>query len=346
MNMPPSTRTRKFTYKVNSISENEVENLKSIDCKYHIFGFKTICEETNEKSICGFIYFKFTRSMKTVKKLLQIDNVNYIEENAVNITDNIREMESIWETGEIPKKSKFPPSKKSTDSDVLTHMCSFIMKQHQQLIEDTMTQRNQLLQENIKLRETTLQLQQINKPENTMINSNNNITKNSNNKTFNINVFLNEECKNAITLVDFIKTLQVENDDLLYAKSHGFAEAVTRVLENGLKKYDITTRPMHCTDIKRETMHIKEDSGWTKESGIDSKQLNKAILSMSKKNMDKAVDYMEENSECEIGSRQYEQNLSIMQEIATGASEKYNKKIIKNIAKTVYLNEETTPTDV
>jgi hypothetical protein len=92
-------------------------------------------------------------------------------------------------------------------------------------------------------------------------------TSNSTNNTqFNLNMFLNEECKDAIKLSDFVKTLNITVKDLEYTKTKGIVEGVGSIIANNLRGMDIHKRPIHCTDAKRETMYVKADE-WIKDEG-------------------------------------------------------------------------------
>ena len=89
---------------------------------------------------------------------------------------------------------------------------------------------------------------------------------NTNNTQFNLNMFLNEECKDAIRLSDFVKTLNITLQDLEYTKNKGIVEGVGSIIANNLRGMDIHKRPIHCTDAKRETMYVKADE-WIKDEG-------------------------------------------------------------------------------
>ena len=89
---------------------------------------------------------------------------------------------------------------------------------------------------------------------------------NTNNTQFNLNMFLNEECKDAIKLSDFVKTLNITVKDLEYTKTKGIVEGVGSIIANNLRGMDIHKRPIHCTDSKRETMYVKADE-WIKDEG-------------------------------------------------------------------------------
>jgi hypothetical protein len=197
-----------------------------------------------------------------------------------------------------------------------------------------MKQNQQLLEENKQLKQTS-----------GAINTNTTITNNIErveNKTINFNVFLNEECKNALTLNDFINSLKIEDADLFCAKEHGLVEAITNIFQRGLQNCDITERPVHCTDTKRETLHIKDQSGWIKESGSDSKHMKNAFNKISNKKIHKLSQYIRENPEGfnNVESPNYEECLKMMRGVygADEDIEKTEKKVIRNIAKSVYIS--------
>ena len=97
---------------------------------------------------------------------------------------------------------------------------------------------------------------------------NNNVVNTTNNTQFNLNVFLNEECKDAIKLSDFVKSLNITVADLEFTKTNGLIEGVSSIIVNNLKGMDVHKRPIHCTDMKRETMYIKNDE-WEKDDKLE-----------------------------------------------------------------------------
>jgi hypothetical protein len=97
---------------------------------------------------------------------------------------------------------------------------------------------------------------------------NNNVVNTTNNTQFNLNVFLNEECKDAIKLSDFVKSLNITVADLEFTKTNGLIEGVSSIIVNNLKGMDVHKRPIHCTDMKRETMYIKNDE-WEKDDHLE-----------------------------------------------------------------------------
>jgi hypothetical protein len=104
---------------------------------------------------------------------------------------------------------------------------------------------------------------------------NNFITNNNNNNKFNIQVFLNERCKDAINMSDFIKSIQVSLQQLDYTKQNGIVNGLSNVIIENMNKLGLYQRPIHCTDIKRESLYIKDDDNWEKD--VNKEKIRKAI---------------------------------------------------------------------
>lgn len=157
---------------------------------------------------------------------------------------------------------------------------------------------------------------------------------NSNNKTFNLNVFLNEECKHAMNLTDFVDSLQIHLTDLEKIGELGYVNGISNIIIQNLKVLDVHKRPVHCSDAKRETIYIKDSDKWEKENEEKNK-LQKAIQTIANKNIRMIPTWREKNPECVHSeshkSDQY--NNIIIQSMDTDVSS--NQKIIKNIAKEI-----------
>lgn len=129
---------------------------------------------------------------------------------------------------------------------------------------------------------------------NTMTNSHN--TNNTNN--FNMNFFLNETCKDAMNITDFIQSLKLTLADLEKVGELGYAEGISRMLVNGLNELEVTRRPIHCSDAKREVLHIKDQDKWEKDTPSQDK-LRKAIRDLSNRNIMLMDDWRTENPGCD-----------------------------------------------
>ena len=119
---------------------------------------------------------------------------------------------------------------------------------------------------------------------NNMNNNNMNINNNNNNKTFNLQFFLNEQCKDAMNITDFANSFDLQLSDLETVGELGYVEGITKIMVDKLNSMDIYKRPIHCSDAKREIIYVKDDNVWTKEEK-DNPKLRQAIKSVSFKNM-------------------------------------------------------------
>jgi hypothetical protein len=169
-------------------------------------------------------------------------------------------------------------------------------------------------------------------------------TNNNTNNSFNLNFFLNETCKNAMNIMDFVNQLQVGIKDLEETGRLGFAEGISKIFINGLKDIDVSDRPVHCSDSKREILYIKNNDQWNKET--DNKViLTNAIKHVAHKNMKTINEWTKEHPDFnDSESKQNDRYLKIVSESMSGSSsEETNKnynKIIKNIAKETIIDKE------
>lgn len=164
---------------------------------------------------------------------------------------------------------------------------------------------------------------------------------NNNNNKFNINLFLNDNCRDAINMTDFINSLPIQIEDLHFTKNNGLIEGVSSIFVNGLKQLDKYKRPIHCTDIKRETLYIKDNNEWERDSG--NHKLKDAINDVANKQR-KAITDWETNhpswATSERGKDDYIKLVrSVMSDVNGTPSE---NKIIKSIAKETLVHKEIT----
>ena len=161
-------------------------------------------------------------------------------------------------------------------------------------------------------------------------------TTNSHNNTFNLNFYLNETCKDAMNLQDFIKTLQLNLADLERVGELGYTEGISRMFIKGLNDLDETRRPIHCSDLKREVIHIKDNDVWEQDNENRDK-LRKAINDISNKNIMLLDDWRQENP----GFDQYDSKkndlylkllVNTMGPDSPDATDKAFRKIIRKVA--------------
>lgn len=214
-------------------------------------------------------------------------------------------------------------------------------------IEQTQSIRDLLLEKNKEDRE--LFLEQNNKlieivgKSNTINGNNNNNTINKN-KTFNLNLFLNEQCKNAMNLKDFINNIQIEIEDLEDVGKNGYVEGITNIIVKQLNNLDMHTRPIHCTDLKREVLYIKDKDEWNKDNE-ENEKLRNLIHKVSTKNINKISSSMHlYPNYSDADSNDYRKFHNMCKNSVGNSCEdehkKMDEKIIRNISKNVVISRE------
>jgi hypothetical protein len=237
-----------------------------------------------------------------------------------------------------------------------SHVCDVCNKEYQdrtglwrhkkkcsELIEENMEEDGEqpdenivkmVLEENKKLQNLVMDLTTKIGNNNT-VNSNNNIT---NNNTFNIQVFLNENCKNALSITDFVNSLQLQLEDLMYSKKNGTIEGISNIIVKNLNELEVEKRPVHCTDIKRETLYIKDEAGWIKE-GKENDKLKRVISVTQQKHGKLLQDWQAAHPGWEDSDRLTEEFHELVQRLTF--KDGGENKIIKNIAKEVVIDKES-----
>jgi hypothetical protein len=151
----------------------------------------------------------------------------------------------------------------------------------------------QLLKQNQELQQSLIELAK----KSVNITNNNTNTNNSHNKTFNLQIFLNEECKDALNISEFVSSIKVELEDLEATGRLGYIEGVSRIMNKNLKELDINKRPIHCSDLKREVLYIKNDDQLTKEEE-NKPILKKAIKQVAFENIKKIGEWKNKHPGC------------------------------------------------
>ena len=169
----------------------------------------------------------------------------------------------------------------------------------------------------------------------TMTNCNN--TNNSNNNTFNLQIFLNEQCKDALNIKDFVESIQVQIFDLENTGKNGYVEGISKIFINNLEQLNTHSRPIHCSDSKREILYIKNDNQWTKDDEQKT-NLTKAIKQVANKNIKQISEWQKLNPEYnDPDSKQNDKYMKIVLNSMSGSTVEEQKnninKIIKNVAK-------------
>ena len=165
---------------------------------------------------------------------------------------------------------------------------------------------------------------------------------NCNNKSFNLQLFLNETCKDAMNIMDFVDSIKLQLSDLEKVGEVGYVEGITNIILKNLKELDVTKRPFHCTDKKREILYIKDDNKWEKEDENKAK-MRKFIKYVAHKNIILLPEFKEKYPDCGFShskkSDQY--NKLIIESMGGSGNNDIEKedKIIRNITKVIAIDK-------
>jgi hypothetical protein len=222
--------------------------------------------------------------------------------------------------------------------------CNFILDEHSDTSNNQLTLSNdvvlKLLNDNQELKNIIVQQQnQLFKQQEQFselipkVGNNNNNTINNNQK-FNINVFLNEQCKDAINLSDFIKSLHVTLEQLDFTNKNGLADGISKTIIDNMSKLSIYERPMHCTDVKRETLYIKENNAWSKD--VAKEKVKSVIKKTSSKNFNALMDWKTLNPDFMKNEDKTDYFTKTISTIGK-STDSIDEKVIKNLCKETYV---------
>jgi len=212
-----------------------------------------------------------------------------------------------------------------------TQLIQYLMKENSEFKQLMIDQNKQMIEQNKTIAEMSKNSGH----------HNNNTTNNNNN--FNLNFYLNETCKNAMNIMDFVSQLNVSIKDLEDTGRLGYVNGISKIFINGLKQMNVNDRPIHCSDLKRETLYIKDNNEWNKDSE-DKAILTNAIKHVAHKNMKQIPEWTKlhpdfKNSSSKVNDRY----LKIVSESMSGTTEEESKKnytkIIKNIVKETVIDK-------
>lgn len=204
-----------------------------------------------------------------------------------------------------------------------------------------------LLQQNSELQKSLIELSKekiiTNSTHGNTNNINNSHNTNSNNKTFNLNFFLNETCKNAMNISEFVSSIKVTLEDLEYTGRQGYIQGISNIILNNLQKLEQHERPLHCNDLKREILYIKDNNKWEKETE-QKPILTKAIKTIANENIKQIKHWRDKYPDCtDSESKKNNMYLKIVSNSMNGLTIEEScrniDKIISNVAKEVIIDK-------
>ena len=170
--------------------------------------------------------------------------------------------------------------------------------------------------------------------------SNSHNTTNSHNPTFNMNLFLNEKCKDAMNMKDFVNSIQLTMTDLENVGRLGYVEGMSNILIDNLQKTDVYKRPVHCSDIKRETLYVKDDNQWERD-GPDHQKMTNAVLAVEHKNVILVNEWAKANPRCMNSNTRENETYFRLSKVATDGEKDGNiDKVIRKVAKKVMVDKD------
>ena len=284
---------------------------------------KYYCEHCEYKTNNKKDYIKHLSTLKHSK----VDNYNGLT------TENPQKIPKIFKCNVCDKGYKYRDglwrhSKKCKEPTVAE---VFSNNNTQQLTELVL----KMVEQNQELTKQIVELAKVGGNGNHQHNTNN---INSHNK-FNLNVFLNEECKDAINISDFVSSLVVSVKDLEETARLGYSEGISRIFLNGLQNLDTHARPIHCSDSKREILYIKDQDKWEKDN-IDNDKITNAIKHIASKNMRMIPEWIKANPDYnDVNSKTNDKYFKLVMNSMSGSTEEEQRKninkIISNVAKEV-----------
>jgi len=284
----------------------------------------TICEYTTNKKF-NFDKHILTRKHERLIKY-QEDLAKQHKHICKHCSKEYKDYSGLWRH---KKKCPLPAAPASPDhnmEDVFTkdHIIMMLIKQNSELIKET-TEVKSMIMEVLK-----------NATAHQTINNNTNC----HNKSFNLNLFLNEKCKDAMNIMDFVDSIKLQLSDLENVGKAGFVNGISNIIVKNLKALDETQRPVHCTDKKREVIYVKDEDKWEKEDA-EYKKVRKAIKTIAKKNSKLLFEFKEKHPDCIDGDSKHSDTYNKLLVEAYGGANKQDieneSKIIKNISKEVLI---------
>jgi hypothetical protein len=230
-----------------------------------------------------------------------------------------------------------------TPSNIITPELVFdIIKQSKELqdvlIEQNKELQNKLLEQNVEHHKEIVELT---KKQTTNINTQNNIT----NQQFNLQFFLNETCKDAMNLVDFVNSLKLTPEDFETTGRLGFVDGISRIFIKELKKLNTEKLPIHCTDLKRETVYIKNNNIWEKEND-EKHRLKWTIDRIADLNLNQHHEWQAKYPQCRENNTPENHKFVELTSVALGGrgkeqEDKFREKIMRNVLKEVVLDKKS-----
>jgi phage FluMu protein Com len=318
------------------------KHLKSINVNENVAKKSSVfaCEKCNFNTVKKSNYDKHILTAKHLKSINVTENVAKSSKKSTThictICNKIyKEASGLWK-----HKKKCPNTENTNKTDIQTTTDSsnndFVFDK--ELVMMIFKQNQEVIKQNSELQ--TMVMEVVKNGTQNNINSNNNT--NSHNKTFNLQFFLNETCKDAMNIMDFVDSIKLQLSDLEKVGNIGYVEGISNIITTNLKALDVTQRPIHCSDVKREVLYVKDENKWEKENE-EKKKIRKAIKYVAHKNTKLISQFKDKYPDCvKSYSKKSDQYNKLIIEAMGGKGDndlEKEDKIIKKISKQVIIDK-------
>ena len=316
--------------------------------------------ENAEKYVCEKCDFNCSKRSNYDNHLATLKHKNTTNNNNISLVENAN-LETLkkyyCKCGKIynHRATLYNHKKKCTQPDVLelppvsahpinedNTLIKTLIDENKELINDNKDFKNLILEMMKSNTDLQKQMLEMCKNSNMTINNNNTNNKNSHNKTFNMQIFLNEHCKDAMNIKDFADSFQLQISDFEKVGHLGYVDGISDIIIKKLNELDVYKRPIHCSDTKRETMYVHADDVWSKETS-DHDQVRRLVQRITAKNIRLLPIWREMYPNCKNNMhRLNETYLSLTRQAMGGFGgtiPENESKIIKKIAKTVFIDK-------
>jgi hypothetical protein len=321
-------RFRNFEYIFDFCTREKFDQLKLIPCKYHVIG-----SEMNFGSgavsgadmgpgggiVRGFLWVVYPKSISAMKKIVGLQTVSGVDKKKVDeVLCNIRSLGYLWES----------------DRGQTADLEREILRAKSDLLSKENTMLREMVLKSVVVVENRVALGGCEGYKG--YEGSDSIPRESR-KVNHIMDYLTTKCKSAFTFRDFIASIEVLDDDLIYMKDYGYIESASRLLNRSLTRCELYRRPIHCSDMKRSILYVNTCDGWKKETYDDCPTIDRAFRQLSQLHRKKMSDYYHG---VDIESKVFEEKARVMYQIAcAGGTDEIvsKKKIMKKIADTIRL---------
>jgi len=317
------------------ISNEKVANCSRINYYCKSCDYNTYKKSNYDKHITTPKHMKSINGNEKVAKSSKSSQLKKIQ--CDNCSKEYKDCSGLWRHKK--KCNSYSNSIIIKDDSSDKNLIIMLLKENSALLKDNNDFKQMLIDhQNVVTEQQTIMMEVIK-------NGTNNTTNNTNshNKTFNLQFFLNETCKDAMNIMDFVESIQFQISDLEKVGEIGYIDGISNIIVKNLKAMDITQRPLHCTDKKREVLYLKDEDKWEKQ-GEDNIKLRKVIRKVTDKNIGMITEYKESHPDCSQSYSRYsdEYNQILIESMGGPGDNNSEKqtKIIKNISKEVIVEKD------